>query len=170
VGLGDSRRRGEGTGMTRRARALHESADGQIAELAERLSAAGAAALARPCLGRERLGDGTMGAVVEHTTENYHRIARFVAAIREGGEQHQPSQHGEGCRASEVELDVLLARLVAAREAIAAIGQLTDEDLDSVPSRGEMRFVDGERTLEEIVASMLKHQRHQIDALAAGLW
>jgi hypothetical protein len=155
--------------VSRRAQQLHESADGQIGELADRLSAAGEAGLARPCPGRERLGDGTVGAVAAHTTDNFHRIARFVAALRDGGEHHQPIQHGEGGRASEVELDVLLARLAAAREALATIGHLTDEQLDSVPPAGEMRFVDGERTVEQIVASMLKHQRHQVDALAAGL-
>ena len=32
-----------------------------------------------------------------------------------------------------------------------------------------MKFADGERTLEQIVASLLKHQRHQVAALAAGL-
>ena len=155
--------------MSQRAQQLHASADGQVAELAERLSAAGTAGLARPCPGRERLGDGTVGAVAVHTTDNYHRIARLIVAIRDGGGHHEPSQHGEEHRASEVELDVLLARLAAAREALATIGRLTDEQLDSVPPASDVRFVDGERTLEQIVASMLKHQRHQVDALAAGL-
>jgi hypothetical protein len=155
--------------MNRRAQQLHDSADAQIAELVERLSAAGEGGLARRCPGREKLGDGTVGAVVAHTVDNYHQIARFVAAIRSGGEHHQPSQHGKRLRASEVELDVLLARLAAAREALAAIGHLTVEQLDSVPPAGEVRFVDGERTLEQIVASMLKHQRHQVHALVAGL-
>jgi len=34
---------------------------------------------------------------------------------------------------------------------------------------GEMKFADGERTLEQIVASLLKHQDHQVAAIAAGL-
>jgi hypothetical protein len=32
-----------------------------------------------------------------------------------------------------------------------------------------MRFADGERTLQQILANLLKHQRHQVDALAAAL-
>jgi hypothetical protein len=32
-----------------------------------------------------------------------------------------------------------------------------------------MKFADGERTLEQILASILKHQRHQVDTLAAAL-
>jgi hypothetical protein len=92
-----------------------------------------------------------------------------LPGFRDGGEQHRPGQHGEGCRASEVELDVLLVRLAAARDALATIGQLSDEQMDSVPPAGEMKFADGERTLEQIVASLLEHQRHQVAALAAGL-
>jgi len=155
--------------MSLRAQELHRTADGQIAELAERLSTAAEQDLTRPCPGRARLGDGTVGAVAAHTTDNYHRIARFVATLRDGDEQHQPGQHGEGYRASEIELDVLLARLATARDALATIGQLSDEQMDSVPPNGVVRFADGERTLEQIVASLLKHQRHQVDALAAGL-
>jgi hypothetical protein len=155
--------------MSLRAQQLQAAADEQIAELAEQLSTAGEQGLTRPCPGRARLGDGTVGAVAAHTTDNYHRIGRFVAAIRDGGEQHEPGQHAEGYRASEVELDVLLARLAAARDALATIGQLSDEQIDSVAPAGEMKFADGDRTLEDVLASLLKHQRHQVTAIAAGL-
>jgi hypothetical protein len=155
--------------MSLRARQLHQTADGQIAELGERLSTAGERGLSRPCPGRARLGDGTVGAVAAHTTDNYHRIARFVSGLRDDGEQHKRSQHSEQHRASEIELDVLLARLAAARDALATIELLSDEQIDSVPPAGEMKFADGERTLEQIIASLLKHQRHQVDALAAAL-
>jgi hypothetical protein len=155
--------------MSRRAQQLHKTADGQIAELTERLSTVGTEGLTRPCPGREKLGDGTIGAVAAHTTDNYHRIARFVAAIRDAGEQHQPDQHGDGYHAPKIKLDVLLARLATARDALATIGQLSDEQLDSVPPAAEMRFADGERTLVQILASLLKHQDHQVNALAAGL-
>jgi hypothetical protein len=152
-----------------RAQQLQATADRQIAKLAERLSTAGEQALARPCPGRAKLGDGTVGAVAAHTTDNYHRIARFVSAIRDGGEKHEPGQHDEGSRASEVDVDVLLGRLAAAQDALTTIGELSDEQLDAVPPPGEMKFADGQRTLEQIVASLLKHQRHQVDALGAGL-
>jgi hypothetical protein len=32
-----------------------------------------------------------------------------------------------------------------------------------------MKFADGRRTLEQTIASLLKHQRHQVDSLAAAL-
>jgi len=155
--------------MSLRARQLHQTADGQIAELGEWLSSAGERGLSRPCPGRAWLGDGTVGAVAAHTTDNYHRIARFVSALRDDVEQHKPLQHSEQHRASEIELDLLLTRLSAARDALATIELLSDEQLDSVPPAGEMKFADGERTLEQIIASLLKHQRHQVDAVAAAL-
>lgn len=155
--------------MSPRAEQLHETADRQIAELAARLSAAGEPGLARPCPGRERLGDGTVGAVAAHTTDNYHRIWQFVSALGDTGERHHSGQHGQEYRASEVELAVLLVRLRSARDALATLGRLSNEQMDSVPPAGEMKFADGERTLEQIIASLLKHQRHQVDALAAAL-
>lgn len=144
--------------MSTRAQHLHATADGQLAELSALLTAAGEADLGRPCPGRRKLGDGSVGAVATHTIENYHRIARFVAgAPDDGHRRHDPEPH------------LLLARLGAARVALANIGRLSDEQLDAVPAAGEIRFADGARTREEIVASLLRHQRHQVDALAAAL-
>ena len=73
--------------MSLRARQLHRTADGQIAELGERLSTAGERGLSRPCLGRARLGDGTVGAVAAHITDSYHRIARFVQHVSQQGQR-----------------------------------------------------------------------------------
>lgn len=155
--------------MSVRARQLHDSADGQIAQLTECLRLAGNPGLIQPCPGRGRLGDGTVGAVAAHTADNYQRIADFASGLRAGGREHRPGQHAERYRARENELELLLARLAAAREAIATIGRLSDEQLDSVPPAGAMKFADGERTLQQILANLLKHQRHQVDALAAAL-
>src|SRR3954452_22854841 len=88
--------------MSRRAQHLHQTVERQIAELAQRLSDAGEQALTQPCRGREKLGDGTIGAVAAHTTDNYHRIARFLAAHEDDGEQYQPGQHAEIYHATHV--------------------------------------------------------------------
>jgi hypothetical protein len=98
--------------MSRRAHVLHESADRQIAQLAEQLSAAGRTALGRPCPGREKLGDGTIAAVAAHTTDNYQRIARFVAGLQDRGAPSWPDRH----RASEIDPRALLACRAAARQ------------------------------------------------------
>jgi hypothetical protein len=47
--------------------------------------------------------------------------------------------------------------------------QFSDEQMESVPRAGDMKFADGERTLEQIIASLLNPQHHQVDAIAAGL-
>jgi hypothetical protein len=152
-----------------RARQLHETADHQLAELAEILSRAGQAGLERPCAGRERLGDGTVGAVAAHAIDNYGRIAQFVADVRDGTARHEPAPHGQAHGATDVELNSLLGHLESARVALAGIEGLTDAQLDSVPPAGAMRFADGERTLEQVIANLLNHQRHQIEAVTAAL-
>jgi hypothetical protein len=66
-------------------------------------------------------------------------------------------------------LDDLLQRLSAARDALGLLAELSDEQLDAVPPAGGMRFCDGRRTLEQIMSSLFKHQRHQVDALKRAL-
>jgi hypothetical protein len=154
--------------MSLRAQRLLDTAERQADELAERLAAAGPTALSRACPGREKLGDGTVAAVATHTTESYDIIARFVHAVGYGGDPPRGG-HGRGSQSSAIELDALLARLAAARDALAVIGQLSDEQLEVVPPAGDMRFADGTRTVEEVLASLLKHQRHQVDGIARAL-
>jgi hypothetical protein len=155
--------------MSTRAQRLLEETTRQIDTLADRLARAGEAALARPCRGRDKLGDGTVGAVAMHTTDNYHRVAGFLRATAGAGAGHRASAHGAGYRAEDVALGDLLDRLEAAKHALAVLAELDDGALDAVRPAGDMRFADGERTLEQIVASILKHQRHQVDALGAAL-
>jgi hypothetical protein len=152
-----------------RAPRLLEEAIQQIDTLADSLSRARQAALARPCPGRRKLGDGTVGAVATHTTDNYHRVAEFLRASRGTEARHPASPHGAGYGAEDVDLGDLLDRLETAKHALAVLAELDDEALDTVPPADDMKFTDGERTLEQIVASILKHQRHQVDALAAAL-
>jgi hypothetical protein len=80
-----------------------------------------------------------------------------------------PASHGAGYGAEEVDLAELLDRLETAKHGLAMLAELDDAALDTVPPAGNMKFADGERTLEQIVASVLKHQRHQVDALVAAL-
>jgi hypothetical protein len=49
------------------------------------------------------------------------------------------------------------------------MAELTDDQLDSVPPVGSFRFCDGQRTLEQVVASLLKHQGRQVDAMKAAV-
>jgi hypothetical protein len=182
--------------MSHRAEPLHNSADEQITTLIELLSTADDEALYRPCPGREKLGDGTIGAIAAHTTENYQRIAAFVSTSgnvsgRRGHGRHRrhripalfrarghtPPDHSpagrdghlDGFTADGADPREIVERLAAARGELARIAELTDEQLDIVPPKDSFRFCDGERTLEQVLTGLLRHQEHQIQALQAAL-
>lgn len=179
--------------MSERATQLFDTADGQLSEIIVLISSAGEAALSLPCPGREKMGDGTVAACVAHTADRYRKIAEFlqVASRMSGararhqmpgflrGRGHGPGAHAndghdEGGKegdytAQSVDLDGLLERLSAARDALNLLGALTDEQLDTVPPEGSFRFCDGQRTLEQVIASLLKLQSHQADAVRAAV-
>ncbi|MDQ6776396.1 MAG: hypothetical protein M3071_09310 [Actinomycetota bacterium] len=179
--------------MTGQAAQLHATADGQVAELIGLISAWDEAALRRACAGREKLGDGTVGAFVRHTADNYariagfvqtsdrmsaahtstqhasHRIPRFQRAFGHGPADHVPGvgQHDDPYTATGINLDAVVAQLATARSALGRIAELTDSQLEAIPPQDSFRFCDGQRTLEQVLAGLLKHQRHQLDALTA---
>jgi hypothetical protein len=152
-----------------RGAALHTTATEQISELIGLLSTRGAAALMLPCAARGKLGDGTVGATAAHTAGSYQRIAAFLRATVDGQAGHPPGGHDAEHRAENVDLDDLLERLSAARDALALLAELSDEQLDGVPAASEMKFCDGRRTLEQILSSLFKHQRHGVDAVKAAV-
>ncbi len=150
------------------------------------------------CPGREKLGDGTVAACALHTADRYQQIAGFLQATTQmpgahagaGQDSHRISQsllardhapggpadsgqnegtHDGDYTAENVDLDGLLERLSAGRDVLSLLADLTDEQLDTVPPTGSFRFCDGQRTLEQVVASLLKHQAHQVDAMKAAL-
>lgn len=180
--------------MSERGGQLLETADCQISELIGLISKGGETGLRLPCPGRDKLGDGTAGALASHTADNYFRTAAFLQATNEmsparpgrrsvrrlgpvhnrTSPSHADSGHNEGIHgrdygADNVDLPGLLERLSAGREALSLLADLTDEQLDTAPSAGSFRFCDGQRTVEQVVASLLKHQAHQIDAMKSAL-
>lgn len=178
--------------MSERAIQLHELVDGQLSGLIDLLSARDEAALSLPCPGREKLGDGTVAACASHTAENYLRIAAFLRGedyppvahgdrgrgphripsflrARSHRSGHDQDMHSAPYRAEDVDRDGLLLRLSAGRDAFRVLTELTDEQLDAVPPASDMKFCDGQRTLEQVVRNLLNHQSHQLDALKAAL-
>lgn len=145
--------------MSQRGTQLLEIADGQISELTRLLSTRGDAILTLPCAGREKLGDGTVAACALHTADNYHRIAEFLGGQCDG-QHHGERIHNRHYMVENVDLQILLERLSSASEALSILAHLTDEQLDAVPPASNMRFCDGNRTTEQVVSSMLKHQSH----------
>jgi hypothetical protein len=178
--------------MSERSTQLFDTADWQISELISLFSERGEASLSLRCPGREKLGDGTVAALALHTADTYLRIAGFLQAtsrmpaaqrrshrisrlFRTRG--HTPPRHVEGGHdagthdreytAENLDIPGLLERLSAGRDALSLLTDLTDEQLDTIPPAGSFRFCNGQRTLEQVVASLLNHQGHQIDAMKA---
>jgi hypothetical protein len=184
--------------MSHRAEQLQTTADTKITELIDLIRTADEPTLHRPCPGREKLGDGTIGASASHAAANYQRIGTFVAtaeavSLRHNAERqgryripavtgalgrtppddsrHAPvaGRHDQAYTASDANPCEIVERLAAARAQLARIAELTDQQLDSVPPKDSFRFCDGERTLEQVLAGLLKHQDHQVQALRAAL-
>jgi hypothetical protein len=182
----------EGNPMSERAQVLSATADEQTAQLIDLLSRLDQAALRRPCPGREKLGDGTIGAAARHTADNYeriagfvrtsdrmsaghggHRIPRFLRAVGHGPQDHTSQDHGgvgqgNGYTADSVDLGAVVDQLNASREALGRIAELDDSQLAAVPPKDSFRFCDGQRTLEQVLASLLRHQAHQLEALGSA--
>ena len=184
--------------MTERATQLHATADGQIAELIGLISAADDATMQLPCPGREKLGDGTIAASARHTADNYqriaeflktsdrmstsggptqhggHRIPRFLRPAGHGPSEHAANGHGAGERhdeytADNIDLDLLVKQLTTARATLGRIAELTDSQLDAIPPKDSFRFCDGQRSLEQVLTGLLKHQGHQVAAVGAAI-
>ena len=154
--------------MNDRGEKLLNMADRQITDLTALLSTTDETTLHNPCPGREKLGDGTVAAVALHTADTYLRIAGFLPVRREHsgfGEVGHEDAHGT----EHVDIPELIQQLDAGRQALRPLADLTDKQLDAVPPAGQSRFCDGKRTTEEVLAAMLKHQTHQIDALRAAI-
>jgi hypothetical protein len=184
--------------MTERSQQLHATADAQIAELIVLISTVDEASLRLPCPGREKLGDGTVGASARHTADNYQRIAAFVQTSDRMSGAHGPGQHGGhriprflraighgpadhpehdpgggghdgGYTADTIDVGAVVEQLSASRATLGRIAELTAPQLEAIPPDGSFRFSDGQRTLEQVLAGLLKHQAHQIEALRSAL-
>ncbi len=183
--------------MSEPAKQLQLIADRQIAELIDLVGTLDDTTTRLPCHGREKLGDGTVGASAQHTADNYQRIARFIPTSdqmtsahepiqrrgprtpsflrglghRSPGHGHSPDAHQDDDRYTADQLNPreLVDQLSATRELLGQISTLSDTQLEAIPPDGSFRFCDGQRTLEQVLASLLKHQDHQINALTAAL-
>ena len=185
--------------MTERTSQLPATADEQIGELLNLVSTIDEATARRPCPGREKLGDGTVAANARHTADNYQRIAAFLSETDRMSAGHAPGrdpahrmpralrilghrpphtehtsggdrgQHDVPYTADNADLGALLEQLGTTRDALARAADLTDTQLDAIPPAGSVRFADGKRTIEQVLVGLLKHQRHQLDALKAAI-
>jgi hypothetical protein len=102
-----------------------------------------------------------------------HRVPAILRVVghRSDSGQHQSASHSRegGYGADAAQPGEIVQRLTAARRDLTQIGQLTDQQLDSVPPKDSFRFCDGQRTLEQVLAGLLKHQDHQVQTLKLAL-
>jgi hypothetical protein len=68
-----------------------------------------------------------------------------------------------------IDLDVVVEQLNASRGTLGRIAELSDSRLDQVPPKDGFRFCDGQRTFEQVLAGLLKHQAHQVQALTTAV-
>jgi hypothetical protein len=101
---------------------------------------------------------------------SYPRLLRAFGHGPADHAEHGPGagQHDDQYTADSTDQGVLVKQLSAARDALGRIGELSDRQLDAIPPKDSFRFCDGQRTLEQVLASLLKHQSHQIEALEAA--
>ena len=154
--------------MTDRGTQLLHTGNAQIGELVKLIAAGEESILGRPCPGRQKPGDGSIGAVALLTAGNYHRIACFVCGNANGAHDHA-GPHNHPPRTEDITLHQLLHELSTAQSALSPLADLTDEQLDAVPPAGSARFCDGQRTLEQVITATFNHQRHQVDAVRAAV-
>jgi hypothetical protein len=95
------------------------------------------------------------------------QLARLAAQTRTQQRTRAPREDDQ-FKADNVDLSAVVEQLSASRAALERIAELADNQLDAIPRDGCFRFCDGQRTLEQVLASLLKHQRHQVDTLRAA--
>jgi hypothetical protein len=128
--------------MSDRGSRLVKTADEQISEFKALLSTADRAILRDRCPEREKLGDGTVGALALHIADTYLRIAAFVHARHE--HPHVGAAvYGDSDTAQDVDTSALIERLKNGSRALRSLADLTDEQLDAAPAAGRSRFCDG---------------------------
>ncbi len=183
--------------MSERGKLLHATVDQQIGELIDLITAFDPATLRLPCPSRDKLGDGTIAACAQHTADNYQRIVAFVQNRERMSGAHGPAQHGGhsipgflrvlGLRppdqaqpgpgvhhddrytADKIDPGELVSQLSTSRAALGQISTLTYTQLKAIPPDGSFRFANGQRTLDQVLASLLQHQDHQVKAVRAAL-
>jgi hypothetical protein len=156
--------------------ALLDLANQQIGGLVELLSTRDHEVLRLPCPGREKLGDGSIGATAGHVADIYQRLGGFVrantnqtAALTNAQPGHRGRTHTHPHEHVAGELQGLLQQLAGALATLAPLTELTDEQLDSISPADSFRFCDGKRSLERVIAGVLNHQRHHVDVLEGAL-
>lgn len=139
--------------MSRRAVELRERTNRQIDEIETVFATLDDADLVRPSAGRSAR---TVGEEAAHIVEGYHFLIRFLQSA--GHLRGGPAGGGIHRRPTVEDLGQLRVRLAESRASVARLGDLTDEQLASVPPPKSSRFSNGRRALDQIIEEVIAHQ------------
>lgn len=143
--------------MGERGARLMAKAERQLSEMIEFFGTLDEADLRKPCIegSAEDSPGETVAAVAAHTAEGYHHLGRFLGAA---GYVPGIPETGNGHGHVPEALPDMRDRLAAGKALTGLLGDLTDEQLDSVPPAGSSRFSDGCRTLDQVIEAVITHQ------------
>ncbi|MFD1537019.1 hypothetical protein [Nonomuraea guangzhouensis] len=147
----------------------------QLDESAAVFAALDDADLSKCCPDGDGETTGTVASAAAHLAEGYARLGRFlhstgyVPAAPEHGHGHGHA-HGAGHRHAPPPATVadVLELLHRVEQPVTLLGDLTDQQLDSVPAKAN-RFADGHRTLQQVIDEMTAHQAAHLAAIKQAL-
>ena len=155
--------------MNEQAMMLMERVRQQLDQAAAVFAAAHDMDLAKPCSDEEDEPTSTVAAAAAHLAGGYHRLGRFLYSARYVAAVPTADPHLDhrGTPGPAAIADVL-TQLGSVREPVALLGELTDEQLHSVPAKAN-RFADGRRTLRQVIDEMTAHQAAHLAAVKQAL-
>lgn len=143
----------------------------QLDQASALLAGSDESALHRPYVDRE--GDhsaNSVGSAALHFIEGYQKIGRLLkgagyvsASLAEGA----PQPHGHG-KHHDPDMSDVVKGLDAAKIRLTLLADLSDEQLDSVPSVRN-QWADGERTLLQVLDTIIDHQAGHLASLQDAL-
>jgi hypothetical protein len=150
---------------------LMEKVRQQLDEVAAVFAAVDDADLSKHCPNEDGEATGTVAAAAAHLAEGYARLGRFLDST--GYVPPVPAadpEHGHGHRRAPPPATVadVLELLHRAEQPVTLLGDLTDEQLDSVPAKAN-RFTDEHRTLRQVISEMTSHQAAHLAAVKRAL-
>lgn len=153
--------------MSVRGTELMTKAGRQLEEISEFVESLHDEDLRRPCQDESGHGSGDVGAAIMHVVEGYQRLGQFLRSTGYvPGSPDTGRIHGDGHGHAQRPETVaeLRDRLMGGRVQLDLMRQLTDDQLDSVPARVN-QFADGNRTLGQVIETVLAHQAADVVTL-----
>jgi hypothetical protein len=121
--------------------------------------------LTKHCPNEDGEVSGTVAAAAAHLAEGYGRLGRFLHSTVYA--PAAPERRHEHTAPPETVADVLYL-LHGVEQTTPLLGELTDEQLDTVPAKTN-KFTYGERTLRDVITEMIAHQAAHLAGIKRAL-